>query len=70
MISQCIKITYYTSNPLFKKYKLANCCVKIISDYESIIYESKHTLYNLYISSASPKLLNLNQDHPSKKWFF
>ena len=22
------------------------------------------------IPSASPKLLNLNQDHPSKKWFF
>ena len=22
------------------------------------------------ILSASPKLLNLNQDHPSKKWFF
>ena len=23
-----------------------------------------------FVPSVSPKLLNLNQDHPSKKWFF
>ena len=23
-----------------------------------------------FLPSASPKLLNFNQDHPSKKWFF
>ena len=23
-----------------------------------------------FVPSASPKLLNLNQDHSSKKWFF
>ena len=24
----------------------------------------------MFVPSGSPKLLNLNQDHPSKKWFF
>ena len=38
--------------------------------YKDFLTFSFNPFFRLALSRANPKLLNLNQEHPSKNWFF